>query len=144
MTIITNSGDRDSTFRDLMNHRTALNTELSCLLRHYTGISSTLLVLLTVFGDIVSYSLPCKILILASMTSLLSSVLSGVWCCMAIYLTREKAMGRVLSQLKSKARNAQGCVSPPFGFSFFVRFCPAMLCLGVLFLWLSALFLLFL
>ena len=144
MTIITNSGDRESTYLELINQRTSLNTELSGLLRHYTGISSTLLALLTVFGDIGSYSLPCKILILASMTSLLSSVLSGVWCCMAIYLTREKAMGRVLSQLKSKVRNAQGFVSPPFGFSFFVRFCPAMLCLGVLFLWLSAMFLLFL
>ena len=143
MTIISNSEDSKTTFLELINQRRALNNELSVVLRHYTGISSTLLALLAVFGDIASFSLPVRILISASMTCLLSSVLSGVWCCMAVYLTRERAMGRVLEQLRTKAGNAQGSVSPPFGFSFFVRFCPTMLCLGVLFLWLSAMFLLF-
>lgn len=144
MPIISNSADSQSTSVELINQKTALNIELSVLLRHYTGLSSTLLALLAVFGDIGSYALACKLTILLSMTCLLAAVLSGVWCCMAIHLTREKAMGRVIERLQQRRRNAQGSVSPPSVFSFFVLFCPTMLCLGVLFLWLSAMCLLFL
>ena len=137
------STDSDEVLLQLIELRDELNTKLSALLRHYTGISSTLLALLTVFGDIGGLSLAGRILLLLSMTCLLACVVSGVWCCMAIHRVLEKTLGTMIDRLRSGDSDASGVTPVRSGFSFFARFCPCMLCLGVLFLWMSGISILF-
>ena len=137
------STDPDEVLRQLIELRDELNTKLSVLLRHYTGISATLLALLTVFGDIGMLLLPGRILLLLSMTCLLACVLSGVWCCMAMHRVLEKTLGTLIDRLQSGDSDASGVTPVSSGFSFFARFCPCMLCLGVLFLWMSGIVVLF-
>lgn len=137
------STDESENFRQIVGMRDDLNRRLSGLLRHYTGISATLLALLSLFGDIGSLCLLPRVLLLLCMTCLVSSVLSGVWCCMAGYLTLERTLGRVIDTFQGDDSDSAGVLPVPKGFSFFVRFCPATLCLGVLLLWMSGIAVLF-
>ena len=140
---IFNTTDPQERLQQLIDIREDLNNRLSVLIRHYTGLSATLLALLTLFGDIGSFHLLPRILLIACMTCLLASVLSGVWCCMAMHLTLEKTLKTLIDKVGEGQTRAQGGVSAPAGFSFFVKFCPTMLCLGVLLLWTSAIVVLF-
>ena len=140
---IFNTTDPQERLQQLIDIREDLNNRLSVLIRHYTGLSATLLALLTLFGDIGSFHLLPRILLIVCMTCLLASVLSGVWCCMAMHLTLEKTMKTLIGKVGEGQTRAQGGVSAPAGFSFFVKFCPTMLCLGVLLLWTSAIVVLF-
>ena len=140
---IFNTTDPQERLQQLIDIREDLNNRLSVLIRHYTGLSATLLALLTLFGDIGSFHLLPRILLIVCMTCLLASVLSGVWCCMAMHLTLEKTLKTLIDKVGEGQTLAQGRVSAPAGFSFFVKFCPTMLCLGVLLLWTSAIVVLF-
>ena len=140
---IFNTTDPQERLQQLIGIREDLNNRLSVLIRHYTGLSATLLALLTLFGDIASFHLLPRILLIGCMTCLLASVLSGVWCCMAMHLTLEKTMKTLIDKVGEGQTRAQGGVSAPAGFSFFVKICPTMLCLGVLLLWTSAIVVLF-
>ncbi len=137
------STDSGEVLRQLIELRDDLNSRLSVLLRHYTGISATLLALLTVFVDIAGMWLLPRILLLLSMTCLLACVLSGVWCCMAMHRVLEKTLGTMIDRLGSGDSDVSGVTPVWPGFSFFARFCPCMLCLGVLFLWMSGILVLF-
>ena len=140
---IINSTNPDDILQQLMELRDELNEKQSNLLRHYTGVSATLLALLTLFGDIVQLQLLPRILLLASMTCLLASVLSGVWCCMANYLTLEKTLKKLIDTIEEDDSDKIGVTAAPDGFLFFAKACPTMLCLGVLFLWTNAIVMLF-
>ena len=52
-------------------------------------------------------------------------------------------MKTLIGKVGEGQTRAQGGVSAPAGLSFFVKFCPTMLCLGVLLLWTSAIVVLF-
>jgi hypothetical protein len=49
---IFNTTDPQERLQQLIDIREDLNNRLSVLIRHYTGLSATLLALLTLFGDI--------------------------------------------------------------------------------------------
>lgn len=140
---LTNTTDSQERLRQLIEIRDDLNNRLSVLIRHYTGLSATLLALLTLFGDIGSSPLLPRMLLITCMTCLLASVLSGVWCCMAMHLTLEKTLKTLIGKVGEGLSHAQGAVHAPAGFSFFVKLCPTMLSLGVLLLWTNAIVLLF-
>ena len=53
---IFNTTDPQEQLQQLIDIREDLNNRLSVLIRHYTGLSATLLALLTLFGDIGSFT----------------------------------------------------------------------------------------
>ena len=105
---IFNTTDPQERLQQLIDIREDLNNRLSVLIRHYTGLSATLLALLTLFGDIASFHLLQRILLIVCMTCLLASVLSGVWCCMAMHLTLEKTLKTLIDKVGEGQALAQG------------------------------------
>ena len=140
---IFNTTDPQERLQQLIDIREDLNNRLSVLIRHYTGLSATLLALLTLFGDIASFHLLQRILLIVCMTCLLASVLSGVWCCMAMHLTLEKTLKTLIDKVGEGQALAQGRSKRPCRIFILCKILPHHVCLGVLLLWTSAIVVLF-
>lgn len=128
----------------LVDIKSQLNIQLAGLHRHCTGLSSTLLVLLTVFGKIIETPLLVRIPLAVSMTFLLLSLLVGLWCMYEQYRVNQQAAENLANAISEDPPQRAGRVDPRKPFQLFVKLCPILLSLGVLFLWTSGLLVLFL
>lgn len=116
---------------DLINQRVR---SLESLHRHLTMLSATLLGILAVFGTGVSESLLFAWAIVLGSIALFLSLLSGTYCLWQYYKALDKAVkvqtGNYLQYGHTRIEFVQ--FSKIYGFA--ATFCPAIFCIGVLFL----------
>lgn len=116
---------------DLINQRVR---SLESLHRHLTMLSATLLGILAVFGTGVSESRLFAWAIVLGSIALFLSLLSGTYCLWQYYKALDKAVkvqtGNYLQYGHTRIEFVQ--FSKIYGFA--ATFCPAIFCIGVLFL----------
>lgn len=116
---------------DLINQRVR---SLESLHRHLTMLSATLLGILAVFGTGVSESRLFAWAIVLGSIALFLSLLSGTYCLWQYYKALDKAVKVQTGNYLQYGHTRIEFVQFPKIYGFAATFCPAIFCIGVLFL----------
>nr|DAO18631.1 MAG TPA: hypothetical protein [Caudoviricetes sp.] len=107
---------------------------LESLHRHLTMLSSTLLGILAVFGVGASASPLFRWAIVLGATSLFLCLLSGIYCMWQYYRVLDRLVKIQAEQYRKTGKcRTESAVFPKL-YGFAATFCPAIFCIGVLFL----------
>ncbi len=122
--------DRD--MAELLSLKEQANRSLSVLLRHCTGISATLIGLLSVFGDNALSRPGLRWMMFAGISCLLLSVLTGIVALLWLNRLHQKMPALLYRQLCEGHHYAT--IESPIWFEPIATLCPITLCLGIVLL----------
>ena len=123
--------DAVKTMTELINRRAQT---LESLHRHLTMLSATLLGILAVFGAGGSGSPLFRWAIFLGATSLFLCLLSGIYCMWRYYIVLDRGVKIQAENFQKHGKVRTELVKFPRHFGAVAIFCPAIFCIGVLFL----------
>ena len=130
ITVVPGESGRTKLF-ELINRRAQI---LESLHRHLTMLSSTLLGILAVFGGAASERLMIRWLTGLGALSLFLSLLSGIYCIWQYYRIHDRSVKLQVRRYLEEGAIGVELVRFPKLYETAAIFCPAIFCVGVLFL----------